>query len=177
MCSTYEELVNKQNELVNHISQQNHFNALLTSNCPAVIKGFLYSKFAKAYEMGMEISYTVSLKEVANSLIFDIQEIVGILFDNACEAVEEQNQFGNISVIIYQTDKDICIRVDNPSVYVEQKRFKEFLQTGYSSKGSDRGLGLSNVKQIVEKYKGNLSMENAEKGGRNWLCVSVELIL
>lgn len=177
VCSTYEELVSKQNELVHHVSKENHFSQLLICQCPAIIKGFLYSKFEEVHQNGIQISYDICMQDIPTGVMLDLQEIVGILFDNACEAVKEEEVFRKIYVKMYQNEKEIFIHVGNPFAYVEQKKIQQFLQEGYSSKGDNRGFGLSNVKQIVRKHKGMLSIENKDINGKNWFCIYVELSL
>ena len=93
-CNTYEELVQQINLYTDEIIRENRFNRLLTMECPPIIKGFLYYRFCRANEDSIIIDYEIALdSEMDFSMVFDIVEIVGILFDNACETLKNYRLF------------------------------------------------------------------------------------
>ena len=176
VTDTYEELVRSQNEYAAHIINENRFHDLLMLHCSSVIKGFLYYKFSIAQERGIDISYIIKLKKFsAPSVEFDIQEIVGILFDNACEALSEETQSKKINVKIEWKEGNVKIQVENPAAYMSQKEIQYCLKQGYSNKGENRGMGLSNAGKIAKKYGSMLEIANIEKAEQNWVVVSALL--
>ena len=111
----------------------------------------------------------------APSVEFDIQEIFGILFDNACEALTDGTKTKIIYVRIIAENDNVNIQVENPAEYLNQKQIQYYLKPGNSSKGLNRGLGLSNVKAIAKKYASLLEIQNVERAEQNWIVVSVLL--
>lgn len=177
VCDTYDELVKRQNEYAAHIIRENRFNQILTLQCSSVIKGFLYYKFSQAKKQGIHVEYKIELcKQEDTALEADIQEIIGILFDNACEALEQSESDNIIIVSIMQSEKEIAIQTENPAPYMTQQRMQEYLKAGHSSKGKNRGYGLSNVKKLAVKHGGYIELQNIDKAGQNWLRVLVLLI-
>lgn len=176
-CATYEELVQHINLYSDKIIRENRFNRLLTLECPPILKGFLYYRFCKAHTDGIGIDYEIVLdEEIDLYIVFDIAEIVGILFDNACEALNNRPDSRPIFVSIRQAQDKVCVLVENISAYIPHQEIVKFTKRGYSTKGTSRGYGLYNVRNIAKKYDGELTIENKEKAGENWLRISVDLI-
>lgn len=116
------------------------------------VKGLLSLKLIRAQEMGIEVF--IDIKEPIEQIsmnIIDLTRVLGILLDNAIEASEEcvlpKIEIGfikdNQSLIIV-----ICNRYkgDIPSV---DKLYKK----GYSTKGANRGIGLTSLREIINKYE------------------------
>lgn len=59
--------------------------------------------------------------------------------------------------------------ISNPSLYVTQEELQNWLKTGTSTKGENRGLGLANVMEIVERYDADFFLYNEEVDQRNFL--------
>lgn len=175
-CKTYGELVGQLNQYTDRIFRESRFNRLLTMDCPPIIKGFLYYRFCKADEEGFTIDYRIAMdSETDFPLLFDIAEIVGILFDNACEAVKEKGYKKQVFVGIKPAETGIHIVMENPSPYISYQETALFTKKGYSSKGTARGYGLYNVRKLAKKYNGDIAFCNMEKAGENWLQISVTL--
>lgn len=116
------------------------------------VKGLLSLKLIRAQEMGIEVF--IDIKEPIEQIsmnIIDLTRVLGILLDNAIEASEEcvlpKIEIGFIkdkqSLIII-----ICNRYkgDIPSL---DKLYKK----GYSTKGANRGIGLTSLREIINKYE------------------------
>ena len=176
VTDTYDELVRRQNEYASHIIKENRFNNLLMLDCSSVMKGFLYYKFSAAQERGIEVNYNIKLKKINDpSVEFDLQEMLGILFDNACEAIADETEPKKIYVKIESEEDKVNIQVENPAAYISQKEIVHYLKQGNSSKGENRGLGLSNAGKIAKKYGGLLGIKNIERAEQNWIAVSALL--
>lgn len=91
--------------------------------------------------------------------VYDLTIIFGNLIDNAIEAcgsVEKMNKF--IIVRMYEFGDYVIIHVEN-SFNGRIMRDKEQI---LSTKGKQRGLGLKNVYEVVEKYSGDMEIEDKE---------------
>lgn len=174
-CTTFEEMKEKLNGALDYVYEENRFNKLLTMPCSPLIKGFLYGNFCKAADNNIKIDYQIELPaDYPLTVEFDVQEIIGILFDNACEAMQNIEEPA-LSVSLSQEDNKLLIQVQNKSSYITQQEVQKFFKLKYSSKGSQRGYGLNNVKQIVKKYDGEIAAGNIEKQGENWFYIMVSL--
>jgi two-component system sensor histidine kinase AgrC len=47
---------------------------------------------------------------------------------------------------------------------------------GYSSKGENRGIGLSRVKELANKYEANIKVSNFWYDEENWINFTVEIV-
>lgn len=121
------------------------------------IKALLANKLVLAQELGIETSIEIYDK-IENKKIDELVIVrsLGIILDNAIEAASEIEN-GLLHIGLFSEDMGINIVVANscekniPPLYQLKKE-------GYSSKGKDRGLGLSNLDRIVEKNE-NLSLD------------------
>ena len=162
VAATLEELIERQNEYYKDIEEDNHYNKLLTAGTSTVI-GFLYSKFLYAESMGCEVDYTIRAGTLSCAMpYFRIIEILGIFIDNAIEAQMEKEE-KLLEVEILEDAALICIEVRNPcGEAIPNSRIQKFLQEGFSTKGADRGRGLSNVTNITREYGAGFYIRSTE---------------
>ncbi|WP_286905707.1 sensor histidine kinase [Clostridium sp. UBA1652] len=116
------------------------------------VKGLLSSKLIRAQEMGIEVF--IDIKEPIEKIdmyIIDLIRVLGILLNNAIEEGENNDKhiirFGFIRAdnVLIMIVSNSC-REDIPPIYKINKK-------GYSTKGANRGIGLSNLRDILDKYK------------------------
>lgn len=172
---TIEELIRQQSLYCKDIARDNHYNKLLSASSPVFI-GFLYSKFTLAEEKGCEVDYHINITENDSPIVpeYHIVEILGILLDNALEALEEASS-RMIYVEVLGTEKDLRITVKNTSSYIPQSQIANFTRHGFSTKGEGRGIGLFSLKMIVDKFGGELAIYNEEREEENWLVFNIEI--
>lgn len=96
----------------------------------------------------------------------DATTIFGNLIDNAIEAVEEVNGDRYIQVSIMPYQEMVLVRIKNTSLPLNWKNGMPV-----SEKGKNHGIGLLNVKRSIEKYDGDISIQ--QKNG----IVTVDLLL
>ena len=65
--------------------------------------------------------------------------------------------------------------VRNRSEKIPLDEMGRFFEKGYSSKGSGRGLGLYNVKEICEKYGVDIVCDNTEVDDKNWFFIELHI--
>ena len=173
---SYEELVERQKKYCDCIIHTSRFDKLLTSNMP-ILAGFLYSKFHEVEECGIQLIYSVKLE--ANKLsvpMYEMITILGILIDNAKEKAEMlENEEKIVKIGIHEDDRYIYFKVKNVSEYIKFDFIKLFFQEGYSTKGENRGMGLSIVKQKSLEYGFDVLVENEKDDEHNWIVFGVML--
>ena len=113
-------------------------------------KGLLAAKMSQIIKEDINISLEI-LNDIELLYIdtFDLCRIIGILLDNAREAVKECDE--KIIAISIVQDGPLNITILNS--YNDEVNINNIYKKGYSSKGKNRGIGLSNVRNILnEKY-------------------------
>lgn len=178
----YDELIVKQEEYCDYIMKQGEKTKLLLSVENPLIAGFLYSKIQEANSKKIDVDYRVNMKK--ESLVipeYELIEMAGILMDNAIDALDNvsidsnEKLSGKICVTIKETNEGIELTVANTSDYYEAEITERFFESGYSSKGKGRGIGLSKLKRLVHDRKGDIIVSNELYDSRNYLTFSIKL--
>lgn len=173
-----EELIKKQNEYCDKVLSENSFNKILKLHTEPILAGFLYSKFMNAKEQGISIVYEVHSIILENTIeVNEVIEILGILIDNAVEALlEVKENERNLIVKILQEDRSaVSIEVANRSRKYLNSEIERFCDIGYSTKSDKRGVGLSQVKEIVKKNKADFHIGNVIYNDVNYICFKITI--
>ncbi|HFU3858370.1 TPA: sensor histidine kinase [Streptococcus suis] len=117
---------------------------------PAV-KSLLSSKMLEAQKKGIAISVEVDAEIEPPALeLIEFITILSILLDNAIDAAE-QCVNGNIVFAYFQEDDQKIVVVENTTVE-DKVSTNHIFEYGHSTKGDNRGIGLANVKAILDNY-------------------------
>lgn len=173
-AATLEELKEEQKTFIAGIKEDNRYNKLLAGG-NSLIVGFLYSKFTAAESEGCNITYIVKTGELECKIpIHKLVEMIGILFDNAVEAVQGKEE-RDINFTLVEDEEQIHLAVSNASEYVSQEKIHEWLLEGNSTKGEQRGIGLANVVSIAEKYSLDFRVYNKETAKGNRIEFAIDI--
>ncbi len=102
----------------------------------------------KHIQSTLEVLYPVWEKQTVETP--ELLRGLGILIDNAIEAVPEKN--GQIRLVLLQEDKELYIAVVNN--YAAEPDLKALAEKGYTTKGTGHGTGLSSYRRIMDRYPG-----------------------
>lgn len=175
ICKDYDELVQEQSKYAKDVISNNRFHKLLVSGNP-VIAGILYGKLSSIQEQGIEVTYTFHISEFTSKIpVYLVVELVGNLLKNAVEAVKTQQVEKQIHLSCTENENEFCLGVRNRSEKIPLDEIGRFFEKGYSSKGSGRGLGLYNVKEICEKYGVDIVCDNTEIDDKNWFLIELHI--
>lgn len=177
-CNTYDELVKRQTEYSQQILENSKFNKLIYTCKNPVIAGFLYNKFLIVDKSDIKIEYSITLDSVSEDVvqIFDIIEILGILLDNAVEALKDYDiSQRKIKITFMQQENMLVIRTGNICNNITSKEIGRFFKKGYSSKGSGRGLGLNKIQKLKEKYNGKIFVNQDMVDEENWILFEIHI--
>lgn len=125
------------------------------------IKGLLSSKVIKAQELGLDVF--IDIIEPIDTIKVDIIEMVralGIILDNAIEASVSSKE-KSMSVGFIKKNNSVIIVVSN-SFSGTVPPISKIYKQGFSTKGENRGLGLSNLREMMGKYK-NITIDTSIK--------------
>lgn len=115
------------------------------------LKGLLSSKLLLANRLKQKVTIEIPNKiGSVNMNLIDLTRVLGILIDNALEAsVAKADSVVHIAILPYHDH--VVIVIDNP---IQDATFNISTIFDYksSSKGENRGIGLANVKGILQTY-------------------------
>lgn len=175
ICKDYDELVKEQSKYAKDVISNNRFHRLLVSGNP-VLAEFLYGKLSSIQEQGIEVSYDFHMSEFKSEIpVYLVVELIGNLLKNAVEAVNSQEVEKQIHLSCAEDDNEFCLGVRNRSEKIPFEEIGRFFQKGYSSKGSGRGLGLYNVKEISDKYGVSIVCDNIMIDDKNWFLIELHI--
>lgn len=173
-AKSFDELIKRQEEYCEHISD-NKYSKMFNEKSSPVIIGFLYSKFCSANKEGISVEPHIVIEEAnCNISQYEIIQIIGSLFDNAVEAVREKDvSLRRIRISMIEYSEKIEIKVMNLSDYMKREKMQKLFQLGYSTKGENRGIGLNNIKDIMEKSKNEMIVENINVNEENYFSIKL----
>lgn len=113
------------------------------------IKGLISSKHFLAEKLGIKFNIEV-IEDIykIHMKLFDLSRIVGILIDNAIEEANECEE-KYVSVGFYMEKDGVILVVKN--ICRECITSENIYKKGFSTKGEGRGIGLSNLRDILEE--------------------------
>ena len=168
----HDRLTNYVNEIAHHYQEEVGF--VVRKIKDPVMAGFLLGKLSKARESGVELKLAdgCHLPEAGNSqVVHELITVVGNLIDNSLEAVE-----GSIKKYIYINfvyDEGILnIRISDSGPGMDDKLKFRIFEKGYSTKGTNRGLGLYLVKHSLDRLDGECEIIS-EPGKGTEFCVVI----
>ena len=168
------ELVEAQNRYCDMVLKSNEINKLLKINFEPVIIGFIYSKIVEAKEKDIIVKYVIQPVEVKKKIpIYEFVEILGILLDNAMEALNEQSEKIIKLEIIENEFGHFSLQVSNLCRVLSNNEIEKFCVNGYSTKGKNRGVGLTRLKEIVLERKAELIVGNNTYEEQNYLAFKI----
>lgn len=113
------------------------------------IKSLLYSKITEInhqhISLHMEVLYPIQSIKMN---IMDACRVLGILLDNAIDEVK--NHKGDMNVVLSNQEDALHMIVDNALFH--DVDIEKIYQEGYSTKGTQRGMGLISLQKIIDKY-------------------------
>ena len=79
--------------------------------------------------------------------------------------------------LIFQEKLDkIVFSVSNPTKYISFSDIDKMFINGYSTKGDNRGIGLTRVKELIVKYSAVINVFNTNPcSNENWICFQIEV--
>ena len=167
-----DKLMDEQDKYCERILQENKYNKLLKLKTSPILIGYLYSKFSSALTQGINVDYEIQDINVEKLAINDLIEIIGILLDNAIEALEEQD-VKKIEIKLLNSKDAFMISVANISGWKTNSEIEKFFECGYSTKGDGHGIGLYRMNMLIKKYKANIQVENVSKDDLNYLSFKI----
>ncbi|WP_455386425.1 sensor histidine kinase [Lactiplantibacillus pentosus] len=126
------------------------------------LRGLIVQKFLDAQAQGINLTVELNTENfVIHHELVDIIRIVGNLLDNAIEQAQKMTD-KTVTIAFNKIDGTTEISINN-AIDSNFERSKLF-QTGYSTKGISRGLGLANVRELVNQHHDFYLNIDSERG-------------
>ena len=125
-----------------------------------VIDAFINSKLANAKHLGITVKTDLTISKNLNIEPRDISVILGNLLDNAVEAAVKCEKRKEITVIMREDRGKLSLKIKNSY----RDKIKSVKGRILSTKSNQRihGIGLQNVRKVVEKYQGTMKIDYAD---------------
>ncbi len=150
-----------QGEANKLLATRNNLDDLSNLNI-SPLKGLILAKLWQVDSQKIEVK--LEINQAINHIKMepiDCVKVVGILLDNAIEAVQEMGT-GQIRLTCFQLQHSVHLVIDN-TYQGDLVPTKQLFQPGYSTKGKQRGLGLANARELIAQYPA-ASLETQIKG-------------
>jgi sensor histidine kinase YesM len=121
-----------------------------------VLDSILNYKIIEAEQKGIEVQSDVNVPENAELSSYDLTSLLGNLFDNAMEAVQNTQQEKQIKVKVKYTKGRMFISMSNP--FEGEVKRENGLPSTTKANPKSHGMGLKQVKGITEKYHGEMGI-------------------
>ena len=111
------------------------------------------------YARNNDVEFTLEVKDIITRLsidLLDLVRIMSVLLNNAVESAAESSS-KQMEVAVIKMDLETVIVIQN-SCKITMTPSEDLFELGFSTKGRNRGIGLNNVKEILDKYE-NIILE------------------
>ena len=111
------------------------------------------------YARNKDVEFTLEVKDIITRLsidLLDLVRIMSVLLNNAVEGAAE-SYLKQMEVAVIKMDLETIIVIQN-SCKITMTPSEDLFELGFSTKGRNRGIGLNNVKEILDKYE-NIILE------------------
>ncbi|MBB4743918.1 two-component system CitB family sensor kinase [Actinoplanes octamycinicus] len=131
------------------------------------LAALLLGKSAQAGERGVELCVDEDSRLTGEPLPSrDLLTVVGNLVDNALEAVAGAAPPRRVRVLVRHQDDQVLVEVGDTGPGLSAEQAAAAFRRGWSTKpGPGRGVGLSLVRQVTERYGGSYAVTAAPHGG------------
>ena len=111
------------------------------------------------YARNNDVEFTLEVKDIITRLsidLLDLVRIMSVLLNNAVEGAAE-SYLKQMEVAVIKMDLETVIVIQN-SCKITMIPSEDLFELGFSTKGRNRGIGLKNVKEILDQYE-NIILE------------------
>ena len=111
------------------------------------------------YARNKDVEFTLEVKDIITRLsidLLDLVRIMSVLLNNAVEGAAE-SYLKKMEVAVIKMDLETVIVIQN-SCKITMIPSEDLFELGFSTKGRNRGIGLKNVKEILDQYE-NIILE------------------
>lgn len=97
--------------------------------------------------------------------------VIGNLVENAFEAMNDSENYDVEKEMVfgmYSRPGAVLITIDDTGEGIKEQNISRIFGNGFSTKGEGRGTGLYQVKSMVERFGGTITVESQEGIGTSF---------
>lgn len=156
------------------IVQRSAISKIMNAVQEPAVAALLIGKTARASELNIRFVlregcfYSNADMQLPSELLVTI---LGNLIENAFEAMNDNMDYDvqkELIFGIYSRPGAVLITTDDTGVGISEGNLQRIFDNGFSTKGEGRGTGLYQVKEMVERYGGMISVESQEGVGSSF---------
>ncbi len=125
-----------------------------------VIDSIINYKKVEAEQNGVSINIELNIPENLGVNSFDMTTILGNIIDNAIHATKKLEKDKVIDLSINYNKGRLFIKISNP--YNGQIKYENKELVTLHEDRESHGIGLNNVKAVLERYNGTLQVEHSD---------------
>jgi sensor histidine kinase regulating citrate/malate metabolism len=133
-----------------------------------VLSALILGKINKCHELGIKMNvlpHSVIPRHSRFLSTKSLVTVVGNLVENAIDAINEKagTDAASVTLLIHEDDQSLMITLDDTGVGLTPAEIDRMNQDGYTTKGANRGMGMSLIRGVVSFYGGEFTIES-DKG-------------
>ena len=121
-----------------------------------------------------KIQLVLDLSPATPEIQFDSDKLKQAFMNVVLNAMEAMPQGGVLKVSTFTQNNSVCIKVEDIGVGIPEEDLEHLFEPFFTRKTRGTGLGLANVKRILEEHGGNVEIESKPGEGTQ---VSLWLLL
>ena len=96
---------------------------------------------------------------------FDSDKIKQAFMNVVLNAMEAMPQGGTLTVYTFKQEDSVCIKVTDTGIGISEEDIEHLFEPFFTRKDKGTGLGLANVKRILEEHNGTVEIESTPGKG------------
>ncbi len=154
--------------------QRENVSKVMNAVSEPAVAALLIGKIARASELNVNFVlregcyYSAADMHLPSEMLITV---IGNLLDNAFDAMNGSNNYKEQKTLmfgIYSRPGAVLITVDDTGCGIREDNINSIFDNGYSTKGEGRGMGLHQVKAMVENFGGSITVESQENVGTSF---------
>ena len=123
-----------------------------------------------------QIQLVLDVSPVTPEIQFDSDKLKQAFMNVVLNAIEAMPHGGALKVSTFREDDKVCIAVVDAGIGIAAEDLEHIFEPFFTRKTKGTGLGLANVKRILEEHRGRVEIESTLGEGTRvlmWLPVEV----
>lgn len=153
-----DELRDRAKKYIGNVFENKNLLHNLSNIENTILKAVLLSKITQAEKNEIKCCYEINNQ--LEGIPLDDSELTVVLsnlLNNAIEAASKSEK-KHINILTEFREEKHIIKVSNSITNITEEMMTDISKVRFSTKGKGRGYGLYNIKNIINKYKGNVIM-------------------
>lgn len=156
------------------IVQRSTISKIMNAVNEPAVAALLIGKTSRASELNIKFIFREGCCYSSGDMSLPAEllvTVIGNLIENSFEAMNENKDYEaqrELLFGIYSRPGAVLITTDDTGVGIPEQNLERIFENGYSTKGEGRGTGLYQVKEMVERFGGKITVESQEGIGSSF---------